>query len=276
MKIHLALQKRSEAHALGLFQAQLSLCGHFRNDSNHSVERIHGIEETILIYCIRGQGYLDCKGQYWKIRAGDAILLRALEPHGYGADPTNPWDIYWIHYKGDLGELYNLAEEKKLIPIFHPGIRTGCTQHFEELLMWTDHTRVPSLLERLKIEELSKMILLELLDTGNAPDSLSGKVQAYMTEHLAEALTLDQLATHFHMSKYHFAHCFRRETGYPPMEYLSRQRVAAACSLLLETDRTIRQISQDLGYTTPYYFSEQFKKMTGYAPIIYRRVMRQQ
>lgn len=44
----------------------------------------------------------------YEIKSNQCFILPANVPHSYGADDTDPWTIYWIHFKGDLAEYYAL------------------------------------------------------------------------------------------------------------------------------------------------------------------------
>lgn len=74
---------------------------------------------------------------------------------------------------------------------------------------------------------------------------------------LAEKYTLTQTA---------LKTCFKYMYGYPPYEYLMRQRINHGLMLLKETDLTIAQIAQKVGYSNPSKFSKTFKKIIGCSP----------
>lgn len=271
MMRHIFVQKQAPELEKALGTVQLSICGHFREEPSHAITRPSGVEEAILLYCTGGQGTLFCQGKDWSIGAGDMFLLDQREPHGYASSEQFPWDIYWCHFSGDFAPLYRLFAERGMTPVFHPGVAAEILKQFEEILRLAEGR----LTDQLRAGELSRMVLLELLDSSSPrQDGLIPRVEAYLKETLSQPVDLAQLEQQFHLSRYHLARRFRQETGYPPMEYRMRLRIAAACRLLLETDCTILEISRELGYNTPYYFSEQFKQATGCSPALFRRTMK--
>lgn len=54
----------------------------------------------------------------------------------------------------------------------------------------------------------------------------------YISEHLTEDISVDELAGHFFMSKYHMMRQFKQETGYTIHQYITEKRVLLANSLI--------------------------------------------
>ena len=78
------------------------------------------------------------------------------------------------------------------------------------------------------------------------------------------------LADEAHMSQAHYTRRFKRAVGLSPNEFLVRQRVERCAILLKQTDWTLEQIADVVGYSEQYYFSRQFSKIMGRSPGAYR------
>ena len=68
------------------------------------------------------------------------------------------------------------------------------------------------------------------------------RICRHLAENSGRPIVLAQAAAAAHMSVPAFTRFFRKCTGKSFVEYLTELRVGAACRLLLETDRTVRQI----------------------------------
>lgn len=99
-------------------------------------------------------------------------------------------------------------------------------------------------------------------------------VKRYIDLHFKEALTLDQLADKAHINKYYLVHAFKEEYGVSPINYMITRRIVESKYLLAETDLTLTQIAQLLGFSSPSYFSQAFRKTQGVSPIDYRKSTR--
>jgi transcriptional regulator GlxA family with amidase domain len=94
----------------------------------------------------------------------------------------------------------------------------------------------------------------------------------YMTDRLADSLTLADLARATGLSKQHLIYLFNRETGRPPVEYYLRLKMQRAGQLLDLTDLSVKEIAGAVGISDPYYFSRLFKRMMGCSPTEYRNI----
>lgn len=272
---HITLQKIGESVLHSLESLRLTVCGHYSREPYHEMRRPEGIEEYVLLYCIGGKGEIEVNHRKKGIVPGNAVILPAGIPHSYCSDQQFPWDIYWLHLSGDLEPFYQMMiKQNGEVSILDVGYQPKLCRIFEQIFdLAGDSRKTTGLLERIEANELAKVILLQFLSGNNAGDGEIMRIQQYLSDHLAEKVTLDELSARFHLSKYHLIRRFRQETGYAPLEFLHRQRIAAACSLLADSTESIAAISQRLGYTTPYYFSEQFKQLTGYSPSFFRKMM---
>lgn len=96
-------------------------------------------------------------------------------------------------------------------------------------------------------------------------------VRQYIDLHFKEALTLDHLAEEGHMNKYYLSHAFKREYGVSPINYLISRRIEESKYLLAETDLSMSQIAQLLGFSSLSYFSQVFRRTLGLTPMEYRQ-----
>ncbi|MBU0714478.1 MAG: AraC family transcriptional regulator [Verrucomicrobia bacterium] len=72
------------------------------------------------------------------------------------------------------------------------------------------------------------------------------------------------------VSRTHFFRMFKSQTGTTPIEYVKRRRLREALLLLQESDLTIAEIGDKVGWPDPFYFSKLFKSEIGIPPSVYR------
>ena len=90
------------------------------------------------------------------------------------------------------------------------------------------------------------------------------KARQYLQDNFDRDISLSDCAGKIGISPYYLSHLFREMTGETFVEYLSGLRIEAAKRLALQTDLTVRELSERVGYQNTTYFCKVFKRMTGY------------
>ena len=93
----------------------------------------------------------------------------------------------------------------------------------------------------------------------------------YIIQHLDEDLSLDTVAAHFFLSKYHFNRIFKEETGESVYSFIKRCKVdQSAVDMKLNPKKAITDIGLDYGYSSSNY-STVFKKRLHTSPTIFKQ-----
>ena len=114
---------------------------------------------------------------------------------------------------------------------------------------------------------------------GLVPDAYTGgltarqvaRVRDYARAHLADDVSLADLAASAELSAYHFAREFKRSTGETAHGMLRRKRMEHAAIALRETPHSVASVALDVGYASPSRFAAAFRRHTGVSPTVYRR-----
>lgn len=96
----------------------------------------------------------------------------------------------------------------------------------------------------------------------------------YIEANYHEPIGLDDVAQAVGYSAAYLTDLARRLTGHPLHRWIIRRRMAAACSLLLETDQSIEQIAEAVGYRYVGCFFRQFRQSYGTTPQVWRKAQR--
>lgn len=93
---------------------------------------------------------------------------------------------------------------------------------------------------------------------------------SYLELHLAQKVTMTDLAGHLGYNKNYLSTKFCREVGMSVNQYILHLRLERAKLLLRNTNESVQEISDALGFGSISYFSAQFKAETGMTPTDYR------
>ncbi|OAS16502.1 response regulator transcription factor [Paenibacillus oryzisoli] len=141
------------------------------------------------------------------------------------------------------------------------------TSSDEEVLLATDHLRLKSVFIA-RLEAHFKHLSASRIPKSDHPEI--NKIITYLHEQYAEEITLDTLAKLVCMDDKYVSGLFKKKLGVSIIQYLHGIRIEHAQRLLRETDRTISEIGERVGFANDNYFIKIFKRFTGGTPASFR------
>jgi len=100
------------------------------------------------------------------------------------------------------------------------------------------------------------------------------RVLAYIEEHLAEDITVADLANVACLSIFHFARAFAATMGVPPHRYVSQRRLESAKVMIATGRASLSEIALDCQFSSESSFTRAFRRAIGMTPAAYRRTLR--
>ena len=94
---------------------------------------------------------------------------------------------------------------------------------------------------------------------------------SYFNENFNTKISVAQYAESLHISTNWFIRNFKQHMKISPAQYLLSLRMVNAQSLLENTDYSVGEIAEIVGYDNQLYFSRVFKKEYGISPAQYRK-----
>lgn len=99
-------------------------------------------------------------------------------------------------------------------------------------------------------------------------------VMEYIEEHYCEKIYIEKLADMITVSPDYFTKMFKDSIGKTPIEYINGLRVNEAMRRLAETEESMADIADDIGFCNPNYFHKIFKQYMNVSPLAYRKSTR--
>jgi AraC-like DNA-binding protein len=131
---------------------------------------------------------------------------------------------------------------------------------------------VPEIERATRVAETLGAILGD--DFGSGPPRAAPRAvrlaRAFLHDALADKITLDDLATHAGLDKFHLVRAFRAEVGLPPYEYLTHLRVSRARELL-RRGVSVAEAAQAVGLYDESQLHRHFRRIVGVPPGVYAR-----
>lgn len=137
--------------------------------------------------------------------------------------------------------------------------------------------------QELVLDRLLDLLLLRIIrawlssDAGGAPewvraqsDPVVGLSLQLLHRNPEQPWTVESLARRAGVSRATFARKFAALVGEAPMNYLTRQRLEQAATLLLDPGMTLTSVARRVGYGSPFALSAAFKRERGITPAEHR------
>ena len=119
---------------------------------------------------------------------------------------------------------------------------------------------------------LGKMLsMTELCKVEIERDDTLSEIVRYCNLHFREKLSLEILENDLHISKFYISHVINEKLGEGFNEYVNAIRINEACRLLLESDKSIKEISTEVGFGTVRSFDRVFLQKKGETAREYRK-----
>jgi AraC-like DNA-binding protein len=96
------------------------------------------------------------------------------------------------------------------------------------------------------------------------------RAERFIWKNYTRKVSLDEIAAASGLSAPYFSTIFREEMGEYLSTHLNRLRVEKACTMLIETNASLNNISESCGFEDQSWFSKIFKSYTGHSPGKYR------
>ena len=251
--------------------------GFYPNAENHFRLREEGSKQYILIYCIKGKGWISEGGKRYTVMANQYFVMPPNVPHSYASDESEPWSIYWVHFSGTLaGYFYdnkggpknispsNLARIEDRIQLFYEIIRNL------EMGYSVDNMQYANICLKYLLASFKYVGQFRQISKVDSEDVVTSSI-SFMKQNLDKKLSLDYLAAESGLSVSQYSLLFRKRAGRSPMDYFTNIKIQRACQFLDNSSLRIGEISRAVGYIDPFHFSRIFKQVMGVSPKAYRQ-----
>jgi AraC-like DNA-binding protein len=199
-------------------------------------------------------------------------------------DQTGPPAVFLIVYiaKAWLDERRAATGRPFFFPSPHvpisPALRQACWRVLDIIV-------APHADQRQRIEIEVEELIIAAIDATLAPvdpetvrarapmfDHRLRAAIAYMREHVADPIAVEDVAGKVGLSRAHFFSLFRDQLSTTPQVFWNAVRVEEAIRMLALRDEPLTSVAMELGFSSPGNFSRFFREHMGVSPSRYRRV----
>lgn len=213
----------------------------------------------------KGRGTLEVNGTIHGLAAGSGFLLQPGDLVRGRHDAADPLTVFACHLRSPEGKAAGrLCRETLSFQMADPGY---CKRRAESLVAAARGNPADPLRAKALLVDLLVLVLQgrEGAEGGAVPGPFE-RLAAEVRSRPGASWTLEGMAGDCFLSVPQFTRRFRRTFGVSAKQFVIHERLRRAVLLLRETQLSIQQIAESLGYADHFFFHRQFKAVTGKTP----------
>lgn len=232
------------------------------------------LKEFQINYITEGEGVLENTHGIFPLKTGSIFITFPGIWHRYKPLNNTGWTENYIGFDGEMArKLIAQPQFSPKNPIFIFGIKEELIDTYLKIfdLVKKEQPGFQQIASGMVIKLLGYIVSFEKRKgfSGKRVAQVIEAIRFEMRQNIRE-LDLKEMAQKHNVSYSYFRKMFKKYTGVSPGQYHLQLRIIRAKELLISTDRSIKEISYELGFQSIFYFSNMFKKKEGTTPSSFR------
>lgn len=251
------------------------------------------LDYFVLLVGVEGTLYIAQDGQPLTLGPGQFLLLPPGHQHAGYRQSEGMLSYFWFHFTAP--DDYQLLDEPGVSEYLENLHQSGMQRDIyllPELGAYTNTSRIT--LECRQVIDFSlqnpysstmvdyafSLLAMDLtqacLQQNEQPHPPNpaycrmADIQEYVRGSYAETLSVPRLAEIFGYNPNYLSSVYKKATGQSLVHYINQTRIAAAKTLLLDTNQSILSIAAQVGYNDSKYFIRMFRQFEGTTPVLFR------
>lgn len=236
---------------------------------SHTMPSMHYHSSYELYYLLAGNREYFVEDKFFSVTAGSFVLIPPSTLHRTGG-------------KCGLRTLIGFSD-KFLKDVYNEQVISDLVKCFKNYMITPPENKRAELQELLKKIEVCNnktdfaiylgALLRELskYKSNNECDEYISNITSYINKNYAQIQSIDQIAEHFYISKYHLCRIFKDALKMTLIDYINGIKIKSACAFIQSSNKDMLEIAQLCGFNSSSYFCIVFKKIVGKSPSEYKK-----
>jgi AraC-like DNA-binding protein len=237
------------------------------------------LNEYQINYITDGAGVYENQGGKFKISPGSLIFTRPGEWHRYKPKKSIGWVEHYVGFSGYIAhQMFGRPWFTQKNSVVEVGNSEEIIDTYFKIFNYTKD-------EKPGYQQVAAGMIMKLLGfivsmdkqkdfSGKRVEKIIQNACFTIRENVEAEINFQSFAEDNNIGYSYFRKMFKKYTGVPPVQYHLDLKILRAKEMLLYTDKSIKEISYDLGFQSIYYFSRIFKNKLGVAPSEIRKTVK--
>lgn len=237
------------------------------------------LNEYQINYITEGAGVLENQGGKFKITPGSLIFIKPGEWHRYKPKKSTGWTEHYVGFTGYIAhQMFGRPWFTQKNSVVDVGYREEIIDTYYKIFNYVKE-------EKPGYQQVAAGMIMKLLGfivsmdkqkdfSGKRVEKIIQNACFTIRENVEAEINFQSFAEENNIGYSYFRKMFKKYTGVPPVQYHLDLKILRAKEMLLYTDKSIKEISYDLGFQSIYYFSRIFKNKLGVSPSEIRKTVK--
>lgn len=237
---------------------------HLQADASYQVEHEPLPQEfNVLLWVKAGKGFLRNQAREYHVKQGDILLFQPDQTSFFYGTEGEVWEFWWFEF---LAKNLLLTKEQVFSAKQDIFFETQCRNCLD--LLKTGRMVLASSVFSGILAEISRQI--ECVSYTDEKQSLFMKACQLIQRELS-TITVGKVALEIGLGERELRTLFWRYYGQSPKKYIMSTKLDVACFMLKNTNKTIGEISDYMGFSSQFHFSRVFRETMGITPNCWRK-----
>lgn len=230
-----------------------------------------------IMFIHSGQGVYQLDGHTFHLQKGQGFIVYDDILCYMEADRTDPWVYSWVAFTGSgIPSLFEHVQISLRSPIFQfaplfwsdPYLDKLSDEHID--LMMAELLR-QSTLNRFLADWIAMLVTTKQYRLETRPqDGYIRKAIEFIRTNYNQKITIAEIANMIGIDRVYLSVLFKESLQVSPQQYLLNLRMEKAGELLSNSQITVGEVANSVGYSDPLLFSKMFKRVKGLSPSHFR------
>jgi AraC-like DNA-binding protein len=236
-----------------------------------SYEYGRSLNEYQINYITDGAGLFENHSGKFKVSPGSLIFTRPGEWHRYKPKKSVGWVEHYVGFSGYMAhQMFGRPWFTQKNSVVEVGYREEIIDCYYKIFNYVIE-------EKPGYQQVAAGMIMKLLGfivsfdkqrdfSGKRVEKIIQNACFTIRENVEAEIDFQSFSKDNNIGYSYFRKMFKKYTGVPPVQYHLDLKILRAKEMLLYTDKSIKEISYDLGFQSIYYFSRIFKTKLGVSP----------
>ena len=224
----------------------------------------------ILHYIYSGKGIFRVDNKEYHLHAGQLFLIKPNQLTYYKADSDEPWLYRWIEFNGSMAEkILSLFKNTDNIPFIDDDSEHSIGNTLADITQ-SGEMRYETLMQKFWsfIGSLTK-------NANSVPHTQSEeyvkKADLFIKNNIHKKITVNEIASHIGIDRSYLSRLFKDYKNISLQQYILTVKMNAAAQYLKNTDISISEVANSVGYYDYHVFNKVFHKHFNVSPSAWRK-----